>query len=138
MHIRGGIQVLVAGLLMAATVACDAGVHYSVPDTRAGHETSARPSGAATPTSAARHPAGTTAAEPPASSLSAIPSGTRSRTATSAPGPPDCTARDLVASEGYGVGIRVPGDSRPPALAPAKTIAPCDQEVEVTPFDVTA
>ncbi|MFD8718970.1 DUF4232 domain-containing protein [Streptomyces sp. NPDC059629] len=37
----------------------------------------------------------------------------------------------------YGVDIRVPGDSRPLPLAPAKTIAPCDQEVEVTPFGVT-
>jgi hypothetical protein len=90
----------VAGLLMAATVACDAGVHYSVPDTPASHQTSARPDSAAPSASPARRSTkATDAAEAPASSRAAAPSDTRSRTTTSAPTAPDCTSRDLVATE---------------------------------------
>ncbi|MFD8818527.1 DUF4232 domain-containing protein [Streptomyces sp. NPDC059627] len=100
MHIRGGRQVLVAGLLMAAAVACDTGVHYSVPDTQASHETTARPGAATTPVSPARRPAkATEAAGAPAPSRTAAPSDTRSRT-TTAPGAPACTTHGLAASEG--------------------------------------
>lgn len=101
MHMRDGTQVLVAGLLMVATVACDAGLHYSVPDTPARHGTTAPPSTAATPASPARHSAqATDAAEAPASSPAAAPSNTRSRATTSARTTPACTSRDLAAAEG--------------------------------------
>ncbi|MER7187146.1 DUF4232 domain-containing protein [Streptomyces hyaluromycini] len=100
MHIRGGRQVLVAGLLMAATMACDTGVHYSVPDTQASHEATARPAAATPSVSPARRPAkATDAAEAPESSSTAAPSNTRSRT-TTAPSAPTCTTRDLAVAEG--------------------------------------
>ncbi|MFF7468216.1 DUF4232 domain-containing protein [Streptomyces sp. NPDC008092] len=100
MRARGGRRVLVAGLLMVATVACDSGVHYSVPDTQTGHETSARPDAATTPASPVRHPAkATEAAEAPAAGRTAAPSETRSRS-TTAPAAPTCTTGDVAAAEG--------------------------------------
>ncbi|MFD4602457.1 DUF4232 domain-containing protein [Streptomyces sp. NPDC058464] len=85
---------------MAATAACDSGVHYSVPDTQAGREATARTTAATTPAAPARHPAkATETAGAPAPSRTAAPADTRSGTATT-PAARTCTTRDLAASEG--------------------------------------
>ncbi|MFJ8487782.1 DUF4232 domain-containing protein [Streptomyces sp. NPDC094038] len=84
---------------MAATVACDSGLHYSVPDASGTYETTARPTAAATSASPARRTAEAADATGPPTPT-ALPSNTRSRTVVPPPTAPACTARDLTASEG--------------------------------------